>query len=108
MSERAFRRGLLLATLVAAGLLGALGVLFWRALPPLLPASQKMVMTSGRAYAGPPVLPSALREPRLTGIRVAILSEPENVRVTAEGVYADTQRRWRELLVAAGAQIVDI
>jgi peptidoglycan/xylan/chitin deacetylase (PgdA/CDA1 family) len=41
-----------------------------------------------------------------TGIRAAILVEPENVRLNAPGAYEGAAKRWREWLQAMGVEIV--
>lgn len=87
----------LLATLVVGG------VWLWRALPP----TTGLVGTpqEGPAPASGE-LPSAVPLASLAGVPVALLLEPENVRVTPPGFYDAEVVEWRELLRAAGARVV--
>lgn len=105
MSDGRIRRGPLLAGLGGAALFLLLGIVFWRTIPPVIPAEAFAARTS-RPFAGVPPLPSVIGTPDAAGVRVAVIEEPENVRVTAAGAYARTLEEWRRVLREAGAQFV--
>lgn len=94
------------ATFLFIAALFVLGFIFWRTLPPVVPDPPSE--HKSKPFAGVPALPSALPIPRLENIRVAILNEPENVRVTAAGYYANDLAAWRTFLTEQGAQITDL
>ena len=94
------------ATLLFVAALFVLGFIFWRTLPPVIP--EPPGEHKSKPFAGVPHLPSALPVPRLDDIRVAIIEEPENVRVTPAGYYANDLQTWRTLLKAQGAQITSV
>jgi peptidoglycan/xylan/chitin deacetylase (PgdA/CDA1 family) len=103
LSDRSLRRWLIAGSVSALALLVALGFLFWRDLPSIIPRV-------GSAVALPPFnpptdLPAVLPTIRLDGIRVALIEEPENIRVTPPQYYAQAQARWRTMLRHAGAII---
>ena len=106
MSGRLFRANMVAATLLFIAALFVLGFIFWRSLPSVVPTPPSE--HKSKPFAGVPVLPSALPIPRLDGIRVAILEEPENVRITPEGYYANDIRKWRTFLTEQGAQLTTV
>jgi peptidoglycan/xylan/chitin deacetylase (PgdA/CDA1 family) len=106
MSDSGIRRGLLAASLLTFGLLVLLGFVFWRTMPPVGPASAIAASRTERPFPGVPPLPSVIAHPRLDGIRAAILDEPENVRISGPGEYAQAIAFWRRWLGEAGATIV--
>ena len=106
MSGRLFRANMIAATFLFVAAIFVLGFIFWRSLPPVVPTPPSE--HKSKPFAGVPELPSALPMPRLDEIRVAILDEPENVRVTAAGYYANDLRSWREFLTQLGARITDV
>jgi peptidoglycan/xylan/chitin deacetylase (PgdA/CDA1 family) len=101
----AFRRNLLLVSIGGLLLLVALGVVFWRSLPPMFPPGAH-AFKDARPFKGVPALPSSLPAPPAKGITAAILVEPENVRLNAPGAYEAAARRWHELLQQLNVTIV--
>ncbi len=88
----------------AVAIFAGSAVYFWKALPPttgLLGAPVTWTPASG----GPTDLPSALAPVSLAGVRVAVLENQENERVTPAGFYAGEVARWKELLTAGGATL---
>src|SRR3954462_14977060 len=109
MSDAALRRSILGVVIAATLLVAALGVLFWRVLPSPVPALAHggHTFTDAKPYKGTPILTSSLPAPMAPGIRAAILSEPENNRLSTPGAYDAAIRSWREQLLGLGVQIVD-
>jgi peptidoglycan/xylan/chitin deacetylase (PgdA/CDA1 family) len=105
MSDRRMRRALLGVTIGTIVVLGALGVVFWRTMPPL-GAAPVRGFEKAKAYPGPPTLPSVLPVPVANGVRAAIVVEPENQRISGPGVYDSTVAGWRTLLRTVGAELV--
>lgn len=79
------------------------GLWLWRTLPP---TSGLVGTPEPGPEVAPTALPAAVPLGSLAGAVVAILEEPENVRVTPPGFYAAEVSAWRELLVEGGARIV--
>lgn len=107
MRDRPLRRWPLVATLLAAGAMVLLGVLFWQTMPPLIPEAAFAARTS-RPFAGVPPLPSVIEEPDASGVTAAILQEPENVRLSGPGEYQEAIAGWRKLLTDAGVVITSV
>jgi peptidoglycan/xylan/chitin deacetylase (PgdA/CDA1 family) len=105
VSQRS-RRGWLAAVVFGTfAVLGLLGYAFWEALPPIGIVPQE-AHAGARPFAGPPPLPSVITQPTLTGIRAAVLVEPENVRITPEGAYDAVIALWKQWVRDAGGVIV--
>jgi peptidoglycan/xylan/chitin deacetylase (PgdA/CDA1 family) len=104
MTGRSYRRRLVAIAIVGLVLIVAMSALFWRAMPPVIPDLH--AFRDAKPFKGVPALPSALPTPMASGIRAAILVEPENIRVSAPGEYDAAVRRWRELLTGVGVQLV--
>lgn len=100
------KRSRFVAALWGLALLAALvagGVWLWRTLPP---TSGLVGTPQATPAAASEELPAAIDAGTLEGIAVALLLEPENVRVTPPGFYDAEVSAWRDLLEAAGARIV--
>lgn len=105
MTSSRVRRALLAISVAGLALIGGLGYVFWRVLPPVIPAVAATPMHA-RPFKGVPVLPSVLPRPSLAGVRAAVLVEPENIRLTGPGEYDAATAHWRTWLRDAGAQLV--
>ena len=105
MTDLRLRRGLLFGSLGAMAILAFLGFVIWKALPPMTPPLVK-TDAGAKPYPGPPVLPTVLARPQLTGITAALINEPENVRVTAAGHYANELVLWRAWATSLGVTFV--
>jgi peptidoglycan/xylan/chitin deacetylase (PgdA/CDA1 family) len=106
MTSRSYRRRLVVVAVVGVVLIAMMAGLFWWALPPVIPDLH--AFKDAKPFAGVPALPSALPTPTVNGVRIALLVEPENVRVSAPGAYDAAVSRWREWLTAAGARVVPV
>lgn len=104
MTARAYRRRMVAVAVVGLMTIGALAVLVWQTMPPVVPNLH--AFRDAKPFAGVPALPSALPTPMANGIRAAILVEPENIRVSPPGEYDGALARWRELLSAIGVRMV--
>lgn len=78
-------------------------VVLWRLMPAGAAGSAP---DAGWSYVAPEELPSVLPAAELPEITVAVVEEPENVQVTADGFYAAELARWRSWLAEAGARAV--
>lgn len=105
MKDRTIRMGLILVSVGGVVLIAALLTFFWWALPPLVPGNMH-AFQNAKPFKGVPALPSVLPMPMATGIRAAILVEPENVRLSAPGAYDDAVARWRRWMLDAQVTIV--
>lgn len=105
MSEQGRPVWVVVAVFGTFALLGILGYAFWQKLPPLTMAP-KAAHADARPFAGPPPLPSVIRQPTLAGIRAAILVEPENIRVTPAGAYAAAITFWKNWVREGGGSLV--
>jgi peptidoglycan/xylan/chitin deacetylase (PgdA/CDA1 family) len=102
------RRGWLVGVVFGTfTLLGLLGYAFWKALPPI-GIAPKAAHAGARPFPGPPMLPSVITQPTLAGVRVGVLVEPENVRVTPEGVYDEGIAFWKQWIREAGGTLVGL
>jgi hypothetical protein len=100
------RRGWLVGVVFGTFLLlGTLGYTFWEKLPPIgiIP---RQANAGARPFPGPPPLPSVIAQPTLQGIKVAVLVEPENVRVTPEGMYDSVVGFWKNWIRDGGGTLV--
>jgi hypothetical protein len=89
---------LVLATLVAGG------YWLWTALPATSESMEELDQASLSLTTAE--LPSGLSPAPLTGIRVAVVSDPRNERVTPAGFYANETSAWQTWLGKLGAELV--
>lgn len=82
-------------------------IFFWNALPPTSGLLGSPIAWSPPTD-GPAELPSALAPASLAGVRVAVLEDSENERVTPAGFYSAEIGRWKDLLRRHGATLAPI
>ncbi len=92
----------------AAAIFFASAGFFWTSLPPTAGLLGNTPSWYADRGAGPPQLPTATWPGSLAGVRVAVLEDPENQRVTPPGFYSAEVAAWKRLLEDRGARYAPV
>ncbi|HUP89509.1 MAG TPA: polysaccharide deacetylase family protein [Longimicrobiales bacterium] len=103
MTEAQFRRRLFFGGGTFVLFLAVLGMIFWRAMPPIVPEHMEH---RERPFSPVADLPTAFTPARAPGVRYAVVREQENVRITPSGFYDGAIKLWETWLSDFGAQRV--